>query len=301
MTALRSLSPYERRALHDIRIWKEPPADRGLLARVGAAARKPIEVAGEVARKIPGVQFVVEKSVGGLVSLLNDAAQWSVRPGAIYQEYREAGYEVWGPDGILMLDLRQVDKVVGFLAAKYKGLAAAEGVLTGAGGAVGIPADIVALVAMNLRAVGEYGTYCGFDVSLQQERLFAMQVLALASGPGDASKAVVMAELAKIGGQLARKKSWKQLEQHVFVRAVQQVAKALGRRLSKAKLAQMVPAAGAAVGGGFNAYYTGKVCTAAHHLYRERFLAEKYGAEVIGADVIGADVIDVEDAEDVKE
>ena len=38
---------------------------------------------------------------------------------------------------------------------------------------------------------------------------------------------------------------------------------------------------GAAVGGGFNAYYTARVCDAAYHLYRERFLAEKYGPEVI--------------------
>lgn len=38
---------------------------------------------------------------------------------------------------------------------------------------------------------------------------------------------------------------------------------------------------GAAVGGGFNAYYTARVCDAAYYLYRERFLAEKYGPEVI--------------------
>ena len=52
-------------------------------------------------------------------------------------------------------------------------------------------------------------------------------------------------------------------------------------RLTKAKLAQGVPIMGAVVGGGFNAYYTARVCDAAYHLYRERFLAEKYGAEVI--------------------
>jgi len=35
------------------------------------------------------------------------------------------------------------------------------------------------------------------------------------------------------------------------------------------------------VGGGFNSYFTSKVCDAAYFLYRERFLAEKYGADVI--------------------
>ena len=36
-----------------------------------------------------------------------------------------------------------------------------------------------------------------------------------------------------------------------------------------------------------NAYYTDKVCTAAYHLYRERFLARKYGSHLI-SDKVGA-------------
>ena len=43
---------------------------------------------------------------------------------------------------------------------------------------------------------------------------------------------------------------------------------ALGIPLTKAKLGQAVPIMGAAVGGGFNAYYTARVCDAAYHLYR---------------------------------
>lgn len=38
-----------------------------------------------------------------------------------------------------------------------------------------------------------------------------------------------------------------------------------------------MPVVGAAVGAGFNAYYTSKVCDAAFYLYRERFLQRKYG------------------------
>jgi hypothetical protein len=45
--------------------------------------------------------------------------------------------------------------------------------------------------------------------------------------------------------------------------------------MTRTKLAQVLPVAGAAIGGGFNAYYTDKVCRAAFHLYRERFLTEK--------------------------
>ena len=44
---------------------------------------------------------------------------------------------------------------------------------------------------LNLRAIGEYATYYGFDIGRQEERLFALNVLGLASSPSDAAKAVV--------------------------------------------------------------------------------------------------------------
>ena len=159
-------------------------------------------------------------------------------------------------------------------------------------GLPGIPADIAALITLNLRAIGEYATYYGFDISCQDERLFAMNVLGLASSPTDASKSLAMAQLVKIAEDVAKKRAWKQLEEHAFVQLIQQIAKALGIRLTKAKLAQILPAAGAAVGGGFNAYFTSKVCDAAYYLYRERFLAAKYGAEVIEVTVEPAEDID---------
>ena len=86
------------------------------------------------------------------------------------------------------LDLEQVDAVVGWLDAKYTGLAFAEGATAGAAGVLGLIADIPALVTLNLRAIAEYATYYGFDVASQRERVFAMNVLGLASSPSDAAK-----------------------------------------------------------------------------------------------------------------
>jgi len=81
--------------------------------------------------------------------------------------------------------------VIGWLAAKYKGAALVEGAATRAAGLLGIPPNIVALLTLNLRAIGEYATFCGFDISRQEERLFAMNVLGLASSPTDASKGLL--------------------------------------------------------------------------------------------------------------
>lgn len=267
-------SPYEQRARVEIEKWKSP--ETGWMARAARAVSKPFDFAGNIVMNAPYVGAVIEKAVGGMVSVVNDVAQWSVRPEAIVGEYRERGHrDIVDLGTIRSLDLEHVDGTIGWLGAKYKGLAGAEGAATGWAGPLGIAPDILALVALNLRAIGEYGTYCGFDMTTQQERLYAMSMLGLASSPTDAAKATSMAQLAKIASDVARRKTWKDLERHAFVKLMQKIAQALGVRLTKAKLLQMVPITGAAVGAGFNAYFTAKVCDCSYYLFRERFLDAK--------------------------
>ena len=284
-----SVSTYEKRALSEIHAWKNPKWnwwDQPLKKLAWPFAK-----AGDFIVRTPGLGPAIVKAMKGLVSVANDAAQWSVRPEAIYDEFRNAGHNIREPNDILSLDLEVIDKSIGRLDAKYKGLALVEGAAAGAGGAPGLVADIPALLTLNLRAIGEYATYCGFEVSSQRERLFAMNVLAMASSPEDAEKVAAMAQLVRIARDVAKKKTWKDLEKRAFVVLIQRLAKTLGVRLTKAKLAQVIPATGAIVGGGFNAYFTARVCDAAYYLYRERFLAEKYGPETIEASVAPAEEI----------
>ena len=97
-----------------------------------------------------------------------------------------------------LIRINSIDRAIGGLDAKYKTIAAAEGGAAGAAGLPGIPADVIALVTLNLRAIGEYATYCGFHIGSQQERLFAMNVLAFASSQTDVSKHAALAQLIKI-------------------------------------------------------------------------------------------------------
>jgi hypothetical protein len=284
-------SEYEERALAEIHAWKNP--EIGWFGQAMKVVNWPLDKAGDFILTTPGLGDVIKLSIKGLTSVCNDIAHWSVQPEAIYSEFRKAGHDgIKKPSDVFSIELEHVDRVVGWLDAKYKGIALVQGAGTGALGLPGIPPDLVALITLNLRAIGEYATYYGFDVSSQQERLFAMNVLGLASSPTDASKGLAMAQLVRIAEDVAKKRAWKQLEEHAFVQVLQQIAKALGVRLTKAKLAQIIPVAGAAVGGGFNAYFTAKVCDAAYYLYRERFLAARYGAEVIEETVPPAEDID---------
>ncbi|WP_434380095.1 EcsC family protein [Melittangium boletus] len=278
-------SDYEQAALGAIQAWKRPAPTRW--DRAMKLLHKPIDAAGDVAMKALGVEWIIEKAFGGFIGLLGDGAALTVRPRAILAEFEPP---VGSLAELAAVDLENADRAIGFLATKYKSLALAGGAAAGAAGMAGpvvggaaIAADVTALLTLNLRAVGEYATYYGFDMSRQEERLFALNVLGLASSPSDAAKAVAMSQLVKIARLVAQKKTWRELEKHVFVQIAQRIAKALAIRLTKAKLAQVIPAAGAVLGGGFNAHYTARVCDAAYFLYRERFLARKYGAELIEA------------------
>ncbi len=273
------LSSYEMQAVEQIRTWKSPNTTRS--SQLTKALNWPFSKVGDFVVNSPVIGDAIKKSVGGTVSICNDFAQWTVSPNRIYKKFRKTGHEVYNTADLVSLDLEEIDKVVGFLDGKYKLAAGLEGATTGATGAIGLIVDIPALVALNLRAIGEYATYYGFDISQQQERLFALNLLGLASSPEDGSKQVLMSELVKVAKDVALRKTWRTLEEHTFVRIVRRIARSLGMRLTKAKLAQLVPVLGAVVGLGFNAYFTAKVCESSHQLYRERYLASKYGPDII--------------------
>ena len=270
-------SDYERRAREQIHDWKNPA--QGWFGQTMRQIGWPVDRLGTLLKNtadVAGLPDVINKALAGILGVLADATAWTVSPEAICGEFRKVGHDVRQRADLFALDLEQVDRAVGLLDAKYKGVAFTEGAAAGAVGAPGLIADIPALVTLNLRAIAEYATYYGFDVASQRERLFAMHVLGLASSPSDSAKMPVMAQLARIAADAAKKRAWKDIEKAALVSVIREIAKTLGIRLTKAKLAQAVPIMGAAVGGGFNAYYTARVCDAAYHLYRERFLAEKY-------------------------
>jgi hypothetical protein len=274
---MANLTRYEQHAVREIDLFKNP--GQTWFTAAWDNVNKPLEWLGDKAFDTT-IGETVAKAVHGLVSVINDGASWSVRSEAIYEEFRSNGHRVrQGPD-VHQLDLEHVDKTVGYLAAKYKVTAAAEGAATGSLGAAGIAVDIPALVAIAMRGVCEYATYYGFDVSIEGERAFAMTILGAASSSTVAAKQVALAELTKLSVLIAQRKTWAELQQLLSVQVIKKIAQALGMRLTKAKLAQIVPLVGAGVGAGFNGWYVGSVTDTAYHLYRERFLIEKYGHEV---------------------
>lgn len=267
------MDKYEIQALSAIELWEK--AEEGLLAKAWNIIVKPVEVAGELVMSLPVIKEVLTKSFEGILNMCNDAGSATVRRDAIYEEFRDMGIAVYSAKDIEQLPLEKVDKVVGYLDAKYKSMAALEGAATGVAGLPGLAIDIPALMTLNFRAIGEYATYYGFDITLPQERIYALQLLNCAS-VSQAGKQAVLMELTKIAKEVAAKKAWKELNKNILVKIIKELAEKVGVNLTKRKLAQAVPAVGGAIGAAFNASYTADVCETAFNCYRKRFLARKY-------------------------
>ena len=268
-------SDYELQALRGIEAWREP--EDSWLKRASNSVQARIRDVSEQVRKIPGVDWTIDNVVSGLISLTNEISQDLVWREAIMQEFQGAGHAVESPSDVRKLDLEQVDTRLDGLAAKYKGLAAVEGMATGAIGLAGILPDIVALLALNLRAAGEYATYCGFDITHPNERLYALHILNASTKPREEIARSVPVQLHHTPGSYARHKTLDTVERFAVSGTTGALARSIALRVTRNKLAQVIPVAGALVAGGYNSLYTHTVCDIAHHLYRERFLVSKYG------------------------
>ncbi len=272
-------SAYERQALREIHQWKNPKV--GWLGKTVDRFNRGLHGVTDLVRKVPGVDWTIDNVVSGLLRLTNEIMLDSVWREAIYEEYRKAGHPVDGPDDIHALDLEAIDKVLAGLDTKYRAGTTAHGAAAGFAGLAGILPDVLGLVALNLRAAGEYATYCGYDVMQPSERLYALQILHVVSLPPDTKREAALVPVSSVSHSIARQQTVQTVEQAAVSGSIRGIAKALGTRLTKVKLAQLLPMAGAFVGGGFNGYYTTRVCNAAFHLYRERLLIEKYGVEIL--------------------
>jgi hypothetical protein len=110
-------SDYERAALASIYAWKHP--NIGWLDRVMEVIHWPLEKTGDLIAAVPGADWVIEHVIGGLVSVLNDLAHWTVRADMIYEEYHSAGFShVHTASDIFSLDLEDADRVSDWLGAK---------------------------------------------------------------------------------------------------------------------------------------------------------------------------------------
>ncbi len=294
---MNDLSPYDRKALKEIRQYTDKSSNfmnkignHPIVRKIGTSVdnAKTFAQNTSVGKATINVAFqateVMNTAVKGVVDLLNDAASVSIVTQLIHKDFVSHGHPISSTDDISRLSLEQIDKVIRYLDLKYKFAAAGEGALAGFAGLPGIAADIPLLLLINMRGIATYSYYYGFDITLSSNRTFALEVLGYGFSVTETSKQAFLANIRKITVELAKGKTWNELEKYLLVSTSKQIAEIIGERLTKEKLGQVLPYVGSFVGGGVNAYSTGRVLRSAFYLYRQRFLVEKYGPDILMTD-----------------
>lgn len=326
------MSDYERKAweaLLDAATGAEQPGrfeslSRGFTGRakaVAAQARSRVEQIPGATAAIGKVDDLSTKAMGTLYVVLVERGLNSVTPAKVFAMYADEGVVVASYDEVKELDLKHCDRSVPRRKERYIALAVAEGAasslaVTGAtvsstvtGGttlpvaASAVVADVTAVMVGMGRIVALVAAHYGYDVREPQEQAFASGVIAYSAAGNSAEKAAALASLSRLTQQMMRRATWRQLRQHQTVNVVQQMFTALGFRLTKRKLAQVVPVLGAVVNGGLNARIAHRTFERAQQAYRLRFLTEKHELDAgQWAPVVVADgVIDIPLVDEVLE
>lgn len=272
-------SHYELDIVRELRDWRTPTT--GFLTDAFDRFNAVIDQATDKLRAVPGVDWTLDTFVAGIMESLNELAHDLVWTEDAYSTLQRRGHSVAAPGEAHRYDLRHVDEATAGLKTQYVALAGAEGAATGFVGAAGILPDILALTTMNLRATAQYAAYYGFDIQQPDERRFALQVLSSSAGSTDINKDFALKPVSRASQSIAKRQAIESAGQYAFTGSLKKMAEKLGVKLTRAKVAQMLPVAGAIVGSGLNVMYTSKVCLTARQLYRERFLISKYGPDIL--------------------
>jgi len=283
-----TLHQYDIEAVRQIQAWECLTEEPSLISRGIDAMTAPVREAVQpvLDRASDAVSNTQMAKVGnaifkGMVNFVSNASAVTVRTELIFEEFRSKNCgEVYQSVDIAALPLTMVDRVADGLAAKYKAGGIGEGAAAGSAGASGLMVDIPLLTTMALRAIGEYATYYGFDLSNKDERLYMLYVLSLGCSLDDRTKYKVVAEMQQIALRMAQAAEWQSSDKAMLLQMTKKIAEKFGDKLTKKKLMQVVPGVGAIIGAWSSSSLLADICEAAHFSYRKRFLMRQYGADV---------------------
>ena len=307
------LSGYEQRALKQVEDHRRrqlarsprrlvPGRARTAVARRAEAVERKVRASPAGDRALIWAGRAYQRAAQGLHRGTSRLAQATLSERRILRAYRRHGHAADDLAAIGALDLQIIDRVrPKRLDIAYAAAAAVEGALAGgviSGGealaaagtvfgagaaeapglgaiATAMGADAVFVLAAGSRAAAHTAMYYGYDPAEPGEAFFIMSVLNLGTATTAGAKYAAYRELSQLAQQLARRKTWPVLQEHVLTKVLQKFATDMGARLTQKKLGQFVPVAGIFVGAGLNYHMLDAICESAQWAYRERFLHDK--------------------------
>jgi uncharacterized protein (DUF697 family) len=161
------------------------------------------------------------------------------------------------------LSLEEKEELIKKKIESYKKIAAAEGAGTGAGGIMLSAADFPLLLSIKMKMLFEIANLYGFDSKEYDERLYILHTFQLAFS-GDERKSEIYKTM----------KNWEVEKANLSVMDWRVFQQEYRDYLDLAKLLQMVPGIGAAVGAYANYNLVNELAETAMNAYRMRIIEE---------------------------
>ena len=264
---------YTNKIKEEINAWeKEGP---GYISNVTSFVLWPAMKAADLL--IPeGVSQVVSKAIEGCLNTLLWGADYTFSDKDVIATLTEKNNSLTSLKAIYNSDdLENMDLSADYYWNQNLVAAIAQGGVYGFTGLVGLAANIPTLYTIVFRCIQQIALCYGFDTSKDDEKVFMLGILSIASASDVASKQAAMVFMRQIQVDIA-KKTWKKLAEEGGRAAigplVRQAAKSIGINLTKRKALMLVPAIGAIIGASFDGMYLQDIARAAKNCYRKRKL-----------------------------
>lgn len=223
----------------------------------------------------PDMEEQADAAVNQLLSILNDASRWTQDFGSILDSARRRGLEVEAIEDLRNEDLEVLDAIAREQFSLSSVIAAIEGIGTGLGGVVLIAADIPLLFTINLRMIQHIAASYGFRLDDESYKPLILSVFNVASSGSSEAKVDAIREISVAAAAFANDLDYRGRVRGSFRDQNRHLPREIVKNVLGRKLAQMIPIAGAAVGGGINYWFTNECANTAHMLFRALYLERK--------------------------
>lgn len=304
--------PYEREAWEAYLRWVDRGRELGLVGRGlrglgnaaagagaslrdrldGTAAGDLLERAGSTAQDVwssDRVQQLVattQDTVDEAYTTAIDASLRSVDPTEVLVHYRDhvQGERV---EELRALPLRTLDRCRPALGSgtqlRFAATGAATGTVQGMTSVTGVlsagaaAADIVASIGLSARAIAIQLAHYGYDVTRPAEHAYVLTLLQAALAESTVEQTLLTNQARSLAAGLAQGRSWSELNEQVLTRLARRGFRAVGERMTRQRLARLLPGVAGVIGAGQGYRHGGMVLDAAFHEGRARFLRERWG------------------------
>lgn len=262
------MTEYERRQLDELRRWEQETPGWGTRLLAG-----PSSTAAKAVKSVVPVS-ALRAALNGLNGI---ASRYSGQRSLLARAGVDSLSELRG------VPLETCDALAIHVERRAMAAAGAGGAVLGIAGAVGMVADVPALLAFALRTIHRTAMCYGEEGLDGDNKAMAIGIFALASANTLEEKHAALDALRTRGDLLdaawrdgVERVAEREMAKDAAIFSLQTLSSRIGLHVGRRKVAGVVPVLGAAVGGSMNAWYIHDIASVARYVFRERWLREKY-------------------------